>query len=561
MSAETTEATRQAPVFQLLAEDLAALGVEMVFGLFGDETAGLVTQLDGAGIRYHAARHENEAIMMAAGYAAATGKLGTCVTSRGPGLTNGLTGAVSASRAGAPLLLIVGADPAGGSGSGVDYKRLHGIEVLTHAGVAVVPASTSAQARQALREAVALATTGCTVALVMPADVLNGRTNDSSGEDEQLRREAVQVVPPAESVKLAADVVSRSRRLLVLAGAGAYRAGAREALIELADRTGALLGTTLNARSLFRGHPYDVGLVGGFASAAAREAASNLDCVLAFGASLNQFTTEFGKWFGSASVIQVDERGENIGRYLHVDVGVAGDARLTAEQLLAAVPPRADGDKPLRTESAAARLASYQPSEDWVSVPPGTALDPQALIAGLDRMLPEDRTVVADAGAHFCFVVPYMSVPSPDRFYSPIGFHSIGLGLGSAVGAALGRPDVPTVLFVGDGALLMSLGELETVARTSLPTLVVVMNDRSYGSEQHFADLMGLPNEVTLLPDVDFAAVARALGIEGIQINSLEELGGLRHRLSGLTGPLLLDCKVANVRPRLYDELLGGRSG
>jgi thiamine pyrophosphate-dependent acetolactate synthase large subunit-like protein len=558
MSIETAETIDQSPVYAVLAGDLAALDVEVVFGLFGEDTAGLVTQLAHAGIRYHAARHENAAVMMAAGYAAAADRLGVCITSRGPGLTNGLSGTVSASRAGLPVLIILGADTVLADGPGVNYKYLQGPEVLSHSGVKTIHPRTAGQARDSLREAAAMAMTGRTVAVALPLDVLNGRM-EVTGDDDAgpaTSRAASRPVPAPPAVALAAEVVDRSSHPLVVAGAGAYEAGARDVLVELADRTGALLGTTLNAKGLFVGHPYNIGLVGGFASAAAREVTRDIDCAVVFGASLNQFTTHFGNWFRDTRLVQIDKDGGQIGRYLRADVGIVGDARLSAEALLSAVKPHVE--MPLRTEKVAERLRGYRPQEDFISVPDGSAMDPQALIIELDTMIPTDRMVVPDGGAHFCFVAPYMTVQSPDRFHAPIGFHSIGLGLGTAVGAQLARPELPTVVFVGDGALLMSLGELETVARTDLPILVVVVNDRSYGAEQHFVDLMGLPNDAALIPDVDFAAVAAGLGMRAATITSLGQLDAIREQLANPTRPMLLDCKVANVRPQLYDDLLGG---
>jgi thiamine pyrophosphate-dependent acetolactate synthase large subunit-like protein len=552
--AETTEATRQAPLFEFLAEDLVALGVEAVFGLFGEETMGIAVSLSGAGIPYYAGRHENECVMMANGYSHATGKLGVALTSRGPGLTNGLTAAVTSARSGARALIIMGANAVGGHGANANYKHLDGQAVFTSCGVASYLPRTAAQAREALHEAAAVAMTGRTVGLHLPLDILNAQTSQTDAARPAAAVGAVPSEPPAESVDLAASVVDRSRRILLVAGVGAHRSGAREALIELADRTGALLGTSLYAKGLFEGHPFNIGLVGGFGSSAAREVTQDLGCVVAFGASLNQFTTEFGSWFRGATLIHVDDRRENIGRYFRADIAVAGDARIVAERLLRAV--EAKDDKPLRSDDVASRLAGYDATADFVPVQEEGLLDPQALIYELDRILPADRMVVPDGGAHFCFVSPYMSVQSPDCYHAPIDFHSIGLGVGTAVGAAIGRPEKPTVLFVGDGALLMSIGDLETVGRTGMPILVVVVNDRSYGSELHHADAAGLAPEVTLIPDIDFATAARGLGLEALTIRSLDDLEPIREQISQLQKPLLLDCKVAQARPQLYEMLM-----
>lgn len=187
-------------------------------------------------------------------------------------------------------------------------------------------------------------------------------------------------------------------------------------------------------------------------------------------------------------------------------------------------------------------------------------VDPRTLAVAFDEMLPAERVVVTDGGHLQGFAAMYVGVAGPGRFRLTVDFSSIGLGLGTALGVAVGRTDSTTVLFTGDGGLLMSLGELETAARCAVPLVVVVFNDRAYGAERHYLDLEGASHHHADFPDTDFAAIGRALGITSMTLRSVDELHACRDLLSHPTVPCLLDCKVnSEVRGRWFDDLAAAR--
>jgi thiamine pyrophosphate-dependent acetolactate synthase large subunit-like protein len=151
---------------------------------------------------------------------------------------------------------------------------------------------------------------------------------------------------------------------------------------------------------------------------------------------------------------------------------------------------------------------------------------------------------VNDIGNFMSFVGPYLTVLGPDHYHYPMDFSAIGLGMGLALGVAAGRPQRPTVLFIGDGALLMTLGDLETVLRCDLPMTIVVMNDAAYGAEVHYLELEGFPADSARYPDVDFAEIATSVGMEAATVRSDADLRNLANIVGDFAGPLLLDCKV-----------------
>ena len=161
----------------------------------------------------------------------------------------------------------------------------------------------------------------------------------------------------------------------------------------------------------------------------------------------------------------------------------------------------------------------------------------------LNKLLPDQRNLVYDAG-NFLGIVPYLAVPDPGHFKLSSDFASIGLGFGTALGFAKGRPDATTVLFVGDGGFLMTMGELETVVREDLPLVIVILNDCAYGAELHFLKMRGFPAGKSVFPDVDFAPVAEAFGFQAATVRTVDELRALAPMLAKPEGPVLLDCKI-----------------
>ena len=534
----------KAPVYQVLAEDIRAMGIEAAFGLMSDDTALLATALDTAGVRFYGARHENTAITMAEGYAYTTGRIGVAVVGRGPALANGLHGAVYASRTGSPVLLIYGEAATSGrpNGLGPDYKAIDGVGVLRSAGLHTFTATSPQSARMALADAVANAAGGAAVSLHLPTNVQLAEI-DRPREPLQVRHlERTPAPATTQSIEAATAVLTKASRPLILAGLGAHRAGARNAIQTLAEKIGALLVTTARGKDLFCGHPYNLGIIGSFSHSIARRMAEQADCVLVFGASLNFLTTSFGTSLPRVPLIQVDAVRSNISRWLNADVALVGDARLVAEQLLAALPARSE-TKPFHDDATRRLISGFDPARDFQAANTARTLDPRTLAIELEELLPRDRHLVVDSG-NFLSVVPYLSVPDPGCFKMTADFASIGLGFGAALGVAKARPEKTTVLVIGDGGFLMTMGELETVVREDLPMVIVLMNDCAYGAELHFLRLRQQPVAKSVFPDVDFAPIAEGFGFEAATIRTLEDLHKVAPRLRKPDGPIFLDCKI-----------------
>lgn len=553
-------AASMVPAYEALAHDIKGLGTDVTFGLMSDDTALLVTTLDSIGVKFHGTRHENNAISMAEGYATSTGRLGIAIIGRGPAAANGVHGAVYASRSGARVLIIYGhtsnsVPPS--NGFGPDTKAFNTLGMLQVAGIPAFVATDAPGARQTLANAVAATGQG-TVALLLPMNVQFGSVA-FDGKPFVPPPTVKATVKPARAaaVAAAAEILKISRKPLLVAGLGAYRAGAREAMIVLADKIGAGLATSLKAKDLFRGHPFNAGILGSFSNAGGRRLIEQADCVVVFGAALNLRTTSYGMALPpDVPLIQIDSVRSNIGRWFHADVALVADARQAAEQLTAALPERAAADKPLYSDEMRTWLAQFDLASEFEPAHTPRTMDPRSLALELDKLLPPDRNVVYDSG-NFLQVVPYLSVPGPGHIRMASDFSSIGMGFGAALGYACGTPGRPTVFVVGDGSFLMNLGELETVVREDIPLVIVVMNDCAYGAELHYLKMRNMPVQKSVFPDIDFAPVAEAFGFQAATVRTLDQLRALAPLLAKPDGPILLDCKInaAVAAPFLLESI------
>ena len=538
---------RTVPVYQVLAEDLKALGVDTVFGLMSDCICQLFSTLDAMGVRMVGARHETNAVMMAMGYAAATGKIGVALVGRGPAMANAMHGTISVAKSGMPVLIISGDAPLGRgvvNGLGPDLKAYPAATVVRACGIPTFQPSSADAARQSLADAVAEASLGKTSVLLLPTDLQVGYTTVADGPSPvKLSTPAAPQRARQSSIDTAVGVLAKARRPVILAGVGAHRAGARAAIEALAERTGALLVNALKAKDLFRGNPYDMGILGSSSTSVARRYIEQSDCILAIGVALNSLTLSSGSALPAVPLIHVDAVRTNINRWWPADVGVVGDAKLVAEQLTAALPERAAADKPWHTEQVRAELAAFQHTMDFQVAHTGSTIDPRILTLELSRMLPENRHIVFDGG-NFMANWAYFSVPGPGHFTHSLDSGSVGLGLGTAIGVKRGQPDRTVMVMIGDGGMLMSMGEIETIIREDLPMVVVVMNDAAYGAEVHILRGQNLPPAKAEFFDVEFAPMAEPLGFDCHTVRNMADLKKLEPLLANPDGPILIDCKI-----------------
>lgn len=518
---------------------LAELGVGHAFGVVGSGNFHVTNALREGGVPFVAARHEAGAATMADAYARMSGTVGVLTVHQGCGLTNAITGITEAAKSRTPLLVLAAETGAAAVRSNF---RINQDALVTAVGAVAervhTPASAAADTVRAYRTALQ---DRRTVVLNLPLDV--------QGVEAPLdwRMPSVPplhpVRPSAAAVEELAAELAAAQRPVFVAGRGAR--GAREELRALAEATGALLATSAVANGLFHGDPWSLGISGGFASPLAAELISGADLVVGWGCALNMWTTRHGNLIGhDARVAQVDLDADAIGAHRQVDVAVIGDVVTTAADVLAAIPEKRSG---YRTDDVRAAIAARGRWRDIAYKDLGDAayIDPRTLTIALDDLLPTERVVAVDSGNFMGYPSAYLGVP--DEFGSCFtqGFQSVGLGLATAIGAALARPDRLAVATLGDGGALMSVAELETVVRIGVPMVVVVYDDRGYGAEVHH--FVGADHATVSFPDTDIAAVGRGFGFDAVTVRTPYDLTGIADWLTGpRAAPLLVDAKIAS---------------
>jgi acetolactate synthase I/II/III large subunit len=525
-------------VAEAVGRGLAGLGVDTVFGVVGSGNFHLTNALVAGGARFLAARHEGGAAVMADAWARTTGNVGVVTVHQGPGLTNAMTGIAEAAKSRTPLLVLAAEAPEVRSNFHVDVAGLA-------AAVGAVPERlySPASALADARRAYATALGRRTVVLALPLSV-----QAALCEPWPLPalRPAYPLAPAPEAVTALAGVLRGARRPVFVAGRGAR--GRAAGLVRLADACGALLATSAVAKGLFGGSPWNLDVSGGFATPLAAGLISEADVIVGWGCSLNMWTMRHGKLIGpGATVVQVDDDPAVLGAHRPVHLGVPGDvaetARAVADELGVAAPGYRSAE--LRALIAAQGRWRDVPFKDESD---GERIDPRALSIALDDLLPAERTVAVDSGNFMGYPSMYLSVPDEAGFCFTQAFQSIGLGLATAIGAAVARPDRLAVAALGDGGALMGVSELETVARLGLPMVVVVYDDEAYGAEVHHFGPDGDPLDVVRFPPADIAAIGRGFGFDGVTVRDAADLGPVRDWLAApRERPLLIDAKVTSA--------------
>ncbi|MFE5890092.1 thiamine pyrophosphate-binding protein [Streptomyces sp. NPDC056462] len=532
-------------VAEAVGRALCAAGVGQVFGVVGSGNFHVTNAMVAAGARFVAARHEGGAATMADAYARTSGTVAVVSVHQGPGLTNAMTGIAEAAKSRTPLVVLAAEVTEPRSNFYVDQ------EALARAVGAVTVRVTSAE--EAVEQACAAVRLAVgerrTVLLNLPLPVQALEVPDGALAQAAPPPQRAAVEPEADEVAALSRLLGQARRPVFVAGRGARGPGCREALEAVAERHGALLATSAVTHGLFHGNPWSLGISGGFAAPLVAELLQRADLIVGWGCALNMWTMRHGNLIGAdATVVQVDDESTALGVHRPVHLGVTGDVGLTARQVLAVGDGQRQGYRTTEVRAAIAARGRLRdvPYEDRST---RERIDPRTLSIALDGILPAERVVGVDSGNFMGYPSAYWSVPDEKGFCFTQAFQSIGLGLATAIGAALAQPDRLPVAALGDGGALMSAVELDTVRRLGLPMVVVVYDDEAYGAEVHHFGPHGHPLDTVRFPPTDIAAVGRGYGFEAVTVRTRADLKAVVDWVAGpRTAPLLVDAKVVADR-------------
>lgn len=532
-------------VAEAVGHTLADLGVDHVFGVVGSGNFHVTNALVAGGARFVAARHEGGAATMADAYARVSGKVSALTVHQGCGLTNAMTGLTEAAKSRTPLVALAAEATQPRSNFYVDQAGLATAIGMIPERVSS-PESAVADTVRAFHRA---RDERRPVLLNLPLDVQGLDVPSAPVAAAAPLPHPIQ--PNSVEVQRLVDALATAHRPVFIAGRGSRSGTARDRLIALAEQTGALLATSAVARGLFHDQPWSLDVSGGFSSPLAAELITGADLIIGWGCSLNMWTMRHGRLIGDGAVLaQIDSDGDALGANRPVNIGVVGDVAEVARAVSAVLAEKGHQSRGYREPALVARIDEQL---RWRDVPyedegKDGLIDPRTLSIGLDALLPDERVLAVDSGNFMGYPSMFLSVPDENGMCFTQAFQSIGLGLATAIGAALAQPGRLPIAALGDGGALMGIAELETVVRLSLPMVIIVYNDAAYGAEVHHFSPGGHPLDTVVFPDTDFAAIGRGFGCDAVTVREVGDLHAVGDWLAGpRSKPLLIDAKLTRT--------------
>jgi pyruvate dehydrogenase (quinone) len=543
-------------VADVMVATLKASGVQRVYGIPGDSLNGFTDALrrDGA-ITWAHVRHEEAAAFAAASEAALTGELAVCAASCGPGNLHLINGLFDANRSGVPVLAIAAHIPAPEIG-GQYFQETHPQELFRECSVYCELISTREQLPRILQVAMRSALQqGGVAVVVVPGEIFLADA-PSGAKAVPIRPETPVIRPDQASLDAAAEVLNSADRVTILAGAGC--AGAHDQLIALAE---ALKAPVVHA---FRGkefveydNPYDVGMTGLLGFSSGYRAMEHCDTLVMLGTDFpyRPFYPE------DVPVIQVDVRGERIGRRIPVQVPLVGTVKDTIEALLPVITAKTDSSH-LDRMTAHYRRARGRLDKLAHDRRNESPLHPQYVAATIDRLAAADAVFTADVGTPCIWAARYLKMNGTRRLIGSFNHGSMANALPHAAGAQASHLGRQVIALSGDGGLAMLLGELITLRQQHLPVKVIVFNNGALGFVELEMKSAGIVTWGTDLDNPDFAGIAQAVGMFGARVEKASELEGALRDAFSYDGPALVDVHTARTElslpPKItYGELKG----
>jgi acetolactate synthase-1/2/3 large subunit len=546
-----------------LAEMLRLAEVGPMFGMGGFQLLPFYDALAQLGMRHFLINDERCGAFAADAYARVTNRPGVCDGTLGPGATNLVTGLIESLNAGVPIIALAG-----------DTNRAHSwknmtqecrqAEILRPAVKELIRVEMTSRVPELLRRAFAVATSGRPgpVLLDVPEDVCHGehdfKAEDFALDPSTLSVPARRIRPDRADVARAAALIARAKRPLLLVGGGIHLSAGQQALLGFAEAQSIPVAHTMSGKGgIACTHPLSVGLFGRY-SRIANELIEASDCLVVVGCKLGEIATKrYALPPERIPLIHLDILAEEIGRCRAADVALWGDARAGLEDLAETLAEETKRARAARADYIAeipSRMASWR---DEAAARLDSAERPihmARLCTELNKALPADSILVADGGFAGHWTGLLYDTKSPGRHFIPDrGLASIGYGLPGGIGAALAAAAAPVVAITGDGGFNMMLGELETARRAGVGLTIVVVNNAASGYVKALQHAMFRGRyQSSDLVEMDYAAIARAMGCNGVRVEDPGRLGeALRTGLGERTRPTVLDVVVTRDPGRM----------
>jgi acetolactate synthase-1/2/3 large subunit len=547
----SANAPQKIPGARALIKSLEAEGVDTIFGYPGGVVLPIYDELYDSSIRHILVRHEQAAAHAADGYARATGRVGVCLATSGPGATNLVTGIATAYMDSIPIVAMTGQVVTGLIGNDAFQEAdITGITIpITKHNYLI---KDGRELPRIIKEAFYIASTGRPgpVLVDIPKDVSAGLVEYVPAEKVQLQSYKPTYYGHPLQIKKACELISQAERPVLYVGGGAIIANASEEIKELAEAIMAPVTTTLMGKGAFpEDHPLSLGMLGMHGTRYANYAIIDCDVLIAIGARFDdRVTGKIESFAPSAKIIHIDVDPAELGKNVRVDVPIVGDAKAVLKKLNAILkvklPKTAEWNRKIEAWKREYPLDYDKDCNE---------LKPQCIVEQLNELV-KDGIFVTEVGQNQMWAAHYIRCKRPRTFISSGGLGTMGYGFPAAIGAKVGCPDKEVWDIAGDGSIQMNIQELATAVSNDIPVRVAILNNEFLGMVRQWQELFynRRYSYTSMKGQPDFVKVAEAYGAVGIGVDRKEDVKDAILTAMKSDKPVFIDFKVSkeeNVYP------------
>lgn len=542
---------------RILMECLKREGVDLIFGFPGGAVIDVYDELPNHPFRHILVRHEQAAVHAADGYARASGKVGVCLVTSGPGATNTVTGIATAYMDSIPLVVITGQVP----------THLIGNDAFQEADIVGITRSCTkhnylvknvADLAATIKQAFYIARTGRPgpVLIDLPKNVITASTEFSYPETIHIRSYNPNYSPNRKQLRKAAELIAQAERPAIYAGGGVISSDSAAELVRLAELCQCPVTTTLMGLGAFPGdHPLWLGMLGMHGTYTANMAVNNCDVLISVGARFDdRVTGRVSAFAAGARIIHIDIDPTSISKNVVVHVPVVADCKLGLQGLIEEAGRISGVDWAAKHEKWNAALAEMRAVHPLGYGKTGQRIKPQQVVEKIFEISRGEAIITTEVGQNQMWAAQFYTYRKPRTLLTSGGLGTMGYGFPAAIGAQLAFPDRLVVDVAGDGSIQMNIQELATAVSYQVPVKIVILNNGYLGMVRQWQELFYKKNycSTCLHTNPDFVALARAYGAEGFLVEKPEELESTLRAAFTHPGPVVVDVRVEpeeNVAP------------
>jgi len=546
---------------QILMTMLKQEGVDTLFGFPGGAVIDIYDELARTDIRHILVRHEQGAVHAADGYARASGRVGVCLVTSGPGATNTVTGIASAYADSIPVVIITGQVPTHLIGNDA-FQEVDIVGITRPCTKHNYLVKSLPDLAPTLKEAFHLARSGRPgpVLVDIPKNVANGRMEYLPPGENRIRPYAAVPQPHAKQLRTVAQLIREARRPLIFAGGGVILSGGSEELTRLARRAQIPVTTSLMGLGGFPGDdPLFLGMIGMHGTYASNMSTGACDLMLAVGVRFDDRVTGKTDAFASqAAIVHIDIDPTSIRKNVPVSVPVVGDCRISLKRLNELVFGEQAPDLASTHQEWLERIAQWKASQP-LAYSQGETIKPQYVVEQVHALTRGEAIVTTEVGQNQMWAAQFYRFNRPNHFITSGGLGTMGFGLPAAIGAQIACPDKTVVDIAGDGSIQMNIQEMATAVQYGLPVKIVILNNGYLGMVRQWQELFygGRYSATRMNHAPDFVKLAEAYGAVGLRATHPDEVAPVLRQGLAVRGPVIMDF-VVDAEESVYPMVPAG---